>query len=592
MNKRLSYLREQHGADLLAAFKDEPRNAPFRRWLERDGSPLDDHAAVDIVFQRFRESDPSPTGSCTQWLIRLAAAGRLPAEDLPKARETLAAFLAYKRRLDADARDLGRYDTLGAVWRAVEPFAAANAPVSGKDEERRERVAARAESTILLEEDGLTVAIPRTERAAKWWGRGTRWCTAADDANMFKEYNDVAPLVVFVLPDGRKFQGHAGDYDVQFMDAADEDADFRTELRPWGRLLVERLPGLVCAMTHHPEVWKSRYSVWGHRIGGDDRRSAVLDYGAPYQLRPIQSWSEGDLLIIAQRDPDVLEDLKPHQKTRAVCRAVIDKHGYHLRDVPEALRDAEMCWAAVRQNAPSALEAVPVDLRTRDLCLEAVRHNGNALRHVPEALRDEEMLMTAVTSAGSALLLIPKEARTRELTYAAVGSEGRMYLVAAPPEFRTTELALKALECDKEVFFDLPVEMRSEDFQREAVRRNPLLIGYVSESLIDDEMAQAAVRANPKALLLTPWKDRSRALCLEAVLADPHVVGGVPNELLDDAFCRTLAHRHRKETLLSIEAVTTNQTLLSRLDRAYAEPRDIDAPEALQDPQPEGLNGP
>jgi hypothetical protein len=63
------------------------------------------------------------------------------------------------------------------------------------------------ESTILQEGDGIaTIAIPKTEFAAKWWGRGTKWGTAAKEDNCFESYNKEGPLVVIVCPDRSKYQ--------------------------------------------------------------------------------------------------------------------------------------------------------------------------------------------------------------------------------------------------------------------------------------------------------------------------------------------------------------------------------------------------
>lgn len=86
----------------------------------------------------------------------------LPAEDLGKATETLQAFMDYKRRLEPAQRDLGRYPSLGAVWKAVTGFVQDNAPVSNNDLDRREREAALAETDILFEAEGLIVAVPTT----------------------------------------------------------------------------------------------------------------------------------------------------------------------------------------------------------------------------------------------------------------------------------------------------------------------------------------------------------------------------------------------------------------------------------------------
>ena len=205
LSQRMTFLREQYGAALLAAFRSDERNAGLLDTL----AGLSGTDAANALFTRVRDADPTPTGSCTQWMLRQAIAGHLNADDLDLARPRLEAFERYKRRLPDGQRDLGRFTTLDDVWSAVEPLVLANAATSARDAERRERAAVRAETDLLLNEDKWLIAIPRTERAAIWWGRGTKWCTSADDRNKFETYNRHGPLTVFVRPDGKKFQFHA-----------------------------------------------------------------------------------------------------------------------------------------------------------------------------------------------------------------------------------------------------------------------------------------------------------------------------------------------------------------------------------------------
>ena len=68
--------------------------------------------------------------------------------------------------------------------------------------------------------------------------------------------------------------------------------------------------------------------------------------------------------------------------------------GAALRSVPEALKDAEMCAAAVASSG-YALRWVPDALKSPELCLAAVGDCPAVLRFVPEALQTEEMLRVA-----------------------------------------------------------------------------------------------------------------------------------------------------------------------------------------------------
>ena len=444
--RRLAWLTAALGADLVTAFLADPRNAAQRALADAGGEGL---------LQRLRDTDPTPTGACTQWLARLMIAGRLPVEDLPKAHETLAAFIAYKRRLEPAARDLGRYDSLGVVWKAVEPFVMDNAPVSGKDEERRERAAARAESTVLVEGDGWTVAIPRTERAAKWWGRGTRWCTAADKDNAFEHYDKSGPLVVFVAPDGAKFQFHART--AQFMDAVDDEADCQEALGlRFFAHLTERLPGLAAAM--YPE-----------RGGLQSLAAAVTEYGLAIEHLPESAFSPSLCMTVVQRDPR------------------------DLRQVPERMRDHDLCLAAVRKDG-NVLCYVPSRHRDRDVCLAAVMQNGMALSSVPHRMResDPEFSRRAVANTGWALQFVPKHMRDYDLCWAAVGDTGRA-LQFVPEVLQDWNLCVAAVRKAPEALHSVPKHLlRNLEICVTAVRARRDLRGLVPADLrerVDAEIA-------------------------------------------------------------------------------------------------------
>jgi len=49
---------------------------------------------------------------------------------------------------------------------------------------------------IILDTPNLIVYNPTTESGAKFYGRGTRWCTAANNSNMFCYYNNEGPLYI------------------------------------------------------------------------------------------------------------------------------------------------------------------------------------------------------------------------------------------------------------------------------------------------------------------------------------------------------------------------------------------------------------
>ena len=62
---------------------------------------------------------------------------------------------------------------------------------------------------------------PKTEEAAKYYGKNTRWCTAAENNNYFDQYNKDGPLYILInkkVPD-EKYQFHF--QTEQYMDSRD-----------------------------------------------------------------------------------------------------------------------------------------------------------------------------------------------------------------------------------------------------------------------------------------------------------------------------------------------------------------------------------
>ena len=536
MNERLAYLREQFSARLLQAILLDSRNEPF---IRGDANWQGDEA-VHLAFSTIRQADPTRTGACTQWLIRLALAGKLPLEDLPKARETLEAFQTYKRRLPDDQRDLGRYDGLGAVWAAVDPFVLENAPVSGKDEERREREAVRAESAIVLERDGWTVAIPRTERAACWWGRGTRWCTAAERNNMFGHYAKDGALMVFVRPDGAKFQFHAPS--GQFMDAADNGADADTVLSGLLPLLADRTDDDVSADAARRR-WATILTL--REVCGDECQRIIMqaDLGGDHQAHHCR-----EAAVIALHEMGAsLAAIPRSLRDRALCLDAVRRNGNSLAHVPEDLIDREMCDHALAQTV-RALSHVPAPLIDYEMAFRTVSQWGPGIKFVPEGLIDTALCAEAIKDTPSTIRLLPSQFIDVDLFLDAarhgfVRPDFLMEHHEDPALFRGMIDLLKALPNQPwhEIIYkiDWPQSWtRDREKCLEMVASNGDALRLVDSRLRDREMCLAAVRSSGQAIYHVPADLRDREICWEAVGRSGRTLPVIPSQFIDEAMCR------------------------------------------------------
>jgi hypothetical protein len=415
---------------------------------------ISEHVAK-LILER---ADPTVAKTMTGWLIKQYVQGGLRLEDLGIAYETLDAFHRYAPKLPKGKRDLGQYPSLAKVWDVVSPIADAEQDkLSGKAQKMLDKTKAYAESRILRQDpDGFTVAVPMTEFAAKWWGKGTRWCTAAEKDNRFWQYHQQAPLIVMVIPQlglKGKIQLWFTEREFQFMDAADHpvSANFTADYWPrFERLLLHAL-------------WQNGRSL----------------QSVPHALR-----------------------------TEELCRIAVAKNGEALMHVPEALRTEELCRIAVGSNG-LALHYLPQKLSTEEMCMMAVAQDGRALGDVPNALRTDEMCRIAVARHGLSLCYVPWSLRTEEMCKIAVAQDGRA-LQYVPEDLRTEEVCRIAVAEDGRALEYVPWDLRTDEMYRIAVAQNGWALEYVPQKLRTDELCRIAVARNGGALLYVPEPMRDR----------------------------------------------------------------------------------
>ncbi len=132
----------------------------------------------------------------------------------------------------------------------------------------------------LLETNNVIIYNPTSEAGAKYYGRNTKWCTAADENNMFNHYNNLGPIYIIelkkVFDSNRnrvKYQFHFDD--EQFMDSSDEEVNFidvinqvnDLDFNNWlynslvnfyNKILYYDNPNLSNILTHMPVEYKQQ----------------------------------------------------------------------------------------------------------------------------------------------------------------------------------------------------------------------------------------------------------------------------------------------------------------------------------------------
>lgn len=141
-------------------------------------------------------------------------AGEFKLEDVHRIKSDLETFDRVKARLEK--KDINQYKTLRDLYAAIEPHEQTD--IKSKRQEKQE-----------VKEEGVRKVIDKpnfkvlellTKEAACFYGKGTKWCTAADSNNMFDHYHKQGSIYVIIAGD-RKFQLHFES--GQFMDEKDQD---------------------------------------------------------------------------------------------------------------------------------------------------------------------------------------------------------------------------------------------------------------------------------------------------------------------------------------------------------------------------------
>jgi hypothetical protein len=205
------FLSESAKSELLAS-KQGPK---LLAALKRDRLANQEMTADEITLE-LESMDPT-NGKMLQWLVNQYAAGIFKLEDAPRVSTALTDFNAKKRSLEK--KDINQYKQLSDLEDAVED----TKEVSSKKQQKQE-IKTQGADTV-FDSDAYSIVKLKTEEAACYYGKGTKWCTAADQRNMFDNYNQEGPLFVILdHANNRKFQLQLET--AQFMDEKDNEVNY------------------------------------------------------------------------------------------------------------------------------------------------------------------------------------------------------------------------------------------------------------------------------------------------------------------------------------------------------------------------------
>lgn len=219
---KLEYIARSQGAKLEQRAKEDT------------GSEM---PAVDVLNKLLAADPTGSNGKYLQWIANQYLKGQFKLEDTSRIKGEIETFQSVSPKLDK--KDINQYKSLPDLYDALKPFEGQEVVSNREEDRRQEQAFYKSGEAVLIASTPNKIIELHSEAAAKYFGRGTKWCTAADEDNMFNHYynaegeefdeedeeygtwdDDPMYAMYVIIHNGKKFQYHP--HSSQFMDAQDQ----------------------------------------------------------------------------------------------------------------------------------------------------------------------------------------------------------------------------------------------------------------------------------------------------------------------------------------------------------------------------------
>jgi len=208
LENRLEFLQQKFAEPLAARAAQDPQAKSV---------------AGGDVFTFLVNADPSPNKKFVQWLIGLYLKGNLMLEDVYKANEYLQLFLKNVKKLPGPMRDINRYKNINDLYDVIEQYEEVQTQ-SEINLKLDQKMHGPEHVNIIYNSPTMKVLQLKSKQAACYFGKNTKWCTAARNNNMYDTYAKQGPIfIVLVKKENVRFQLHFESN--QFMNEKDQSVD-------------------------------------------------------------------------------------------------------------------------------------------------------------------------------------------------------------------------------------------------------------------------------------------------------------------------------------------------------------------------------
>ena len=132
-----------------------------------------------------KDSQPLTVGKYTPWILKLFQEHQWNIDDVSRTYDCLLLFERRKIQLPNELRDINKFHSVTELYE----YLVTNTQLTRSEVKR--------DGELVYKDEEWLIIIPHTAIVASYYGRGTKWCTAATGSpNYFNEYKATGPLYI------------------------------------------------------------------------------------------------------------------------------------------------------------------------------------------------------------------------------------------------------------------------------------------------------------------------------------------------------------------------------------------------------------
>ena len=452
--KYLDLLLEYNKSNLVNLFAEK-----LKQQIESDPSADFDNIVgfLDAIETPLRQQNKFQfIDPYVKWITQRYATGKLNKfEDvMSKAIPSLLKYDALKRKnkLKQEHRDINQIKDINQLMDTIDLYQEENTR-SGKEVEKsiEQKFYDLGEAELIYNDSEIKVFLPKSKRASCFFGKNTRWCTAATDSkNYFNEYNKKGPLyVVLIKPENKRYQFHFRT--KQFMDEKDN------KINP--NELAYHYPKLWDIFTPIAKKYKS--ILLNKNPSEEEKLDAVKEDG--FAIKYIKNPSEEVQLAAVKQNGSAIEFIK--NPSEAVKLVAVERNVFAIQYIKNPSEEVQL--EAIARN-PNAIRYIKNP--SEEVQLEAVDYYANAIKYIENP--SEKVQLAAVKQDCQVIQFIKNP--SEEVQLAAVEQDG--FIIR---DIKNPTEAVKLAAVEQDGFAIQYIENPSEEVQLAAVKQDRRSIKFI-----------------------------------------------------------------------------------------------------------------